>query len=216
MPYSSSTKAKERFRHRKKNRFRDVLSDRIDLNQPEILRNRLNLGGLYSSSLMDRGNIFSARRGAGATPLCRRLRGRRRCSGDASDGVPRRLSRAARRFQTQTDGGTHPGTRRLPARAAQRVLGRGGGRGRGRGLRGGGGGAAREPRAPGGLSGAEKRWQLLAGWCAGLGCSHQAVAARGPGWLGAGGPAVARLARLPLMCPDALASSACPLAISPS
>lgn len=142
MPYSSSTKAKERFRHRKKNRFRDVLSDRIDLsmtqvgnsresqrsagpggwvplsgpsqstrscphtnegvpdapsldlgpalslglfpfcrtphsrkygtphlNQPEILPNRLNLGGLYSSSLMDRGNIFSARRRAGSTPL---------------------------------------------------------------------------------------------------------------------------------------------------
>lgn len=39
------------------------------LNQPEILPNRLNLGGLYSSSLMDRGNIFSARRRAGSTPL---------------------------------------------------------------------------------------------------------------------------------------------------
>lgn len=39
------------------------------LNQPEILPNRLNLGGLYSSSLMDRGNIFNARRRAGSTPL---------------------------------------------------------------------------------------------------------------------------------------------------
>lgn len=39
------------------------------LNQPEILPNRLNLGGLYSSSLMDRGNIFNARRKAGSTPL---------------------------------------------------------------------------------------------------------------------------------------------------
>lgn len=31
MPYVSSTKAKERFRQRKKNRFREVLSARIDL-----------------------------------------------------------------------------------------------------------------------------------------------------------------------------------------
>lgn len=63
-------------------------------------------------------------------------------SGDASDGIPQRLSRAARRFETQTDTDTHPGTRRLPARAAQRVLGRERGRrGRGRSQRGGGGGA---------------------------------------------------------------------------
>ena len=49
-------------------------------------------------------------------------------SAGASDGNPQRACRAARRWETDTD--THPGTRRLPARAAQRVLGRERGRGR--------------------------------------------------------------------------------------
>lgn len=58
MPYDSSTNANDRFKHRKKNRLREVLSARIDLNQPDILTSRLNLAGLYSSSLMDSGSIF--------------------------------------------------------------------------------------------------------------------------------------------------------------
>lgn len=45
-------------------------------------------------------------------------------SSDASNGNPQRLSGAARRCETQTDTDTHPGIRLLPARAAQRVLGR--------------------------------------------------------------------------------------------
>lgn len=36
MPYDNSTKAKDRFRQRKKNKLRDVVSDRIDLENKKL------------------------------------------------------------------------------------------------------------------------------------------------------------------------------------
>lgn len=60
MPYVNSTKAKERFRQRKKNRFREVLSARIDLKKQNKHSEKLHHRSLRKpGSLAPAGHIHT-------------------------------------------------------------------------------------------------------------------------------------------------------------